>query len=115
MGDESWVFEYDPSTKRLAMQWKRNDKPQHKKARMAQSQQKLMLILFFDVQSVVMKEWVPYQKNVDTAFYSETLRKLRICVRKNRSGVVGREPVCAPPWQCPQPPSRFNAKVLGEG
>ncbi len=46
--DELEVFKYDPSTNSQSMQWKRSDKPWHKKARMARSQQKLMLILFFD-------------------------------------------------------------------
>ncbi len=30
-GDESWVFEYDPSTNHQSMQWNRSDEPQHKK------------------------------------------------------------------------------------
>ncbi len=38
MGDELWVFKYDPSTEYQSMQWKRSDKPQHKKAHMVQSQ-----------------------------------------------------------------------------
>ncbi len=36
-GDESWVFEYDRSTKCQSMQWKRSDNPWHKKVRMARS------------------------------------------------------------------------------
>ncbi len=42
----------------------RSDEPEHKKARMARSQQKLMLILFFDILGVVMVEGVPYWENV---------------------------------------------------
>ncbi len=72
-GDESWVFEYDPSTKCQSVQWKRSDELWYKRARTARSQQKLMLILFFNVLRVVMVEWVPYWKNVDAAFYIETL------------------------------------------
>ncbi len=56
IGDESWVFECDPSTKHQSMQWKRSNELRHKKTRMARSQQKLMLILFFDVQGVMMVE-----------------------------------------------------------
>ncbi len=82
--DESWVFKYDPSTKRQSMQWKRSDEPQSKKACMARSQQKFMLILFFSVLGVMMMEWGLYQKNVDAAFYIRTLWKLRICIRKKR-------------------------------
>ncbi len=35
MGDESWVFEYDPSTKSQSIQRRQNGEPRHKKARMA--------------------------------------------------------------------------------
>ncbi len=82
--DEPWVFEYDPSRKCQSMQWKRSNEPWHKKAHMARSQKKLMLILFFNIQSVVMVEWVPYRKNVDVAFYIEMLQKLRICIWRER-------------------------------
>ncbi len=58
------------------------------KACMARSQQKLMLILFFNVQGVTMEEWVLYQKNVHTAFYIKTLRKSRICTRKKRPNLL---------------------------
>ncbi len=81
-GDEAWVFEYETSTKRQSVQWKRRNEPQHKKVRMARSQQKLMLILFFDVQGMAMAQLAPYRENVDAALYSEMLWKLRICIRK---------------------------------
>ncbi len=32
-GNESWVFEYDPSTKRQTMQWKTPEEPRHKKSK----------------------------------------------------------------------------------
>ncbi len=85
MGDESWVFKCNKSTKHQSMQWKRSDEPQHKKAHMTQSQQKFMLILFFDIQVMVIAEWVLYWKNVDTAFCIEMLWKLRIYIQKKRS------------------------------
>ncbi len=66
------------------MQGKRSIELQHKKACMARSQQKLMLILFFSVQGVAMAEWVLCRKNLDAALYIEMLRKLRICIRKKK-------------------------------
>ncbi len=62
---------------------------------------------------VVVVEWVLYGKNVDTAFYIEKLQKLRICIRKKKQELWA-EPVRAPPGQCPQPLSWFNAKVPGK-
>ncbi len=82
--DESWVFEYDPSTKHQTMQWKILEEPQHKKAKMSCSQQKAMMIVFFDIHGVVMMEWVSHNCNVNPEFDVKTLRKLRKCIRKNR-------------------------------
>ena len=46
-GDESWIFEYDPETKRQSYQWKSPASPRPKKARMSKSKIKVMLIAFF--------------------------------------------------------------------
>ena len=46
-GDESWIFKYDPDTKRQSRQWKSPASPRPKKARMSKSKVKVMLIAFF--------------------------------------------------------------------
>jgi hypothetical protein len=50
---------YDPETKPQSMQWKSTSSPRPKKARMNRSKFKAMLIVFFDIQGIVMAEWVP--------------------------------------------------------
>jgi hypothetical protein len=51
--DETWCFQYDPETKRHSMQWKTQNSPQPKKARMSQSQVKTMFVCFFDQTGIV--------------------------------------------------------------
>ena len=46
-GDETWVFEYDPTTKRQSSEWQTCHSPRPKKARMSKSRVKSMLIIFF--------------------------------------------------------------------
>ena len=58
-GDETWVFQYDPETKRQSIQWKRSTSPRVKQARMARSQLKTMLIVFFDFRGIVHYEFIP--------------------------------------------------------
>ena len=58
-GDETWVFQYDPETKRQSMQWKTAGSPRPKKARMSKSKIKVMLIAFFDQKGLVHHEFVP--------------------------------------------------------
>ena len=50
---DSWVFQYDPETKRQSRQWKSASSLRPKKARMQRSQVKVMLITFFDHQRMV--------------------------------------------------------------
>ena len=56
-GDETWCFQYDPETKWQGMQWKTQNSPQPKKARMSQSQVKTMLVCFFDHKGIVHQEF----------------------------------------------------------
>lgn len=44
--DESWIYCYDPETKRQSFQWKHVGSPRPKKARQSKSTQKLMMIPF---------------------------------------------------------------------
>ena len=55
--DDSWVFQYDPKTKRQSRQYKSESSPRPKKARMQRSQVKV--IPFFDHQGMVHHEFVP--------------------------------------------------------
>jgi len=73
------------------MQWKSTSSPrtkkeeEEKKARMSRSKTfKAMLIVFFDMQGIVMAEWVPSGQTVNQQYYIEVLPKLRECVRRKR-------------------------------
>jgi len=44
--DETWIFQYDPETKRQSMHWKSPQSPRKKKAHMSKSKFKAMLIVF---------------------------------------------------------------------
>ena len=44
--NESWIYCYDPETKRQSSQWKHAGSPRRKKARQSKSTHKLLMILF---------------------------------------------------------------------
>ena len=48
-GDESWILEYDPETKRQSSEWHGRNSPRPKKGRISKSKLKSTLICFFDV------------------------------------------------------------------
>ncbi|XP_050520575.1 protein GVQW3-like [Daktulosphaira vitifoliae] len=54
--DETWIFTYDPETKRQSMHWKTPSYPRMKKARMSNSKFKAMLIVFFDIKGIIFVE-----------------------------------------------------------
>ena len=51
--NESWIYCYNPETKRQSSQWKHAGSPRPKKARQSKSTQKLMMIPFFDSMGII--------------------------------------------------------------
>ena len=58
-GYETWCFAYDPETKRQSSEWVGETFPRRKKLKFQRSRIKSVLIIFFDSQGVVHKEFVP--------------------------------------------------------
>jgi len=83
-GDETWVYVYDPETKRQSSQWKSADFPRPKKARQVRSKVKVMLIVFFDMEGIVRYEYVPQGQAVNQQFYLHVLKRLRLAVSRKK-------------------------------
>ena len=81
-GDESWVFDYDPETKRQSEEWHTKSSPRLKKARMRRSRVKTIIIVFFDSRGIVHKVFVPPGQTVNHAFYKDVLERLRKRVQR---------------------------------
>jgi len=75
-GDETWCFAYDPETKRQSFEWVDETYPPPKKLKFQRSRIKTMLIIFFDSQGVVHKEFVPEGKRVNAEFYTGVMDRL---------------------------------------
>jgi len=58
-GGETWCFAYDPETKWQSSEWVVETFPQPKKLKFQRSRNKTMVIIFFDSQGVVHKEFIP--------------------------------------------------------
>ncbi|UYV60257.1 hypothetical protein LAZ67_1000570 [Cordylochernes scorpioides] len=86
-GDESWMFEYDPESKRQSCAWHTKSSPRPKKARMSKSRIKTMIIVFFDIRGIVHCEFVPQGQTVNSAFYLEVLRRLKRRITRVRTDI----------------------------
>ena len=83
-GDELWIFEYDPLTKRQSRKWKSALSPGTKKARVFKSKTKVKLIAFFDVHGVVHAEFLPQGQTINQHVYKNILQYLMRSVREKR-------------------------------
>ncbi len=79
--NESWLFEYDPATKRQSMQCVCEDEARLKKAQVSKSQVKTMLVALFNKKGLIYKEFLPQKTTVNTELYLNILRRLgkQIC------------------------------------
>ena len=82
--DESWIYCYDPETKRQSSLWKHAGPPRPKKARQSKSTHKLLMIPFFDSTGMIYMHWVPTGQTVNKEYYVEVLREFKKRFRRKR-------------------------------
>jgi hypothetical protein len=75
-GDETWCFAYDPETKRQSSECVGEICRRPKELKFQRSRIKTMLIIFFDSQGAVHKEFVPEGKTVNAEFYKGVMDRL---------------------------------------
>ena len=90
-GDETWIYGYDPKTKRQSSQWKSADSPRPKKVSQVLSNVKVMLIVFFDMEDIVHYEYVPQGQTVNQQFYLQVWKRLRLAVSCKRTQNLGAQ------------------------
>ena len=82
--NESWIYCYDPETKRQRSQWKHAGSPRLKKARQSKSTHRLLMIPFYDSTGMIYMHWVPTGQTVNKEYYVEVLREFRKRFRRKR-------------------------------
>ena len=84
-GDESWFSCYEPLMRRSSSSWlRRNQRHPHKPVRDCYVR-KVMLVVFWDAQGVVHREFVLNGRGVNTDYYLEVMRTLRQQIRWRRT------------------------------
>jgi len=76
IGNENWCFAYDPGTNQQNCEWLSETSPWPKKLKFQRSRIKTMLIIFFDSQGTVHKEFVSEGKTVNAEFYKGVMDHL---------------------------------------
>ena len=83
--DETWVMAYEPELKRKSAEWKHEASPRRQKFLQTPSLVKLMVILAYGVQGVILSHSVPHCETVNAQYYAVYLQNhLRLEVRGKR-------------------------------
>jgi hypothetical protein len=69
-GDETWVHHYDPETKQESMQWTHQGSPPPKKFKVQKSAGKIMATVFWDIEGILLIEYMPHKTTITGASYA---------------------------------------------
>ena len=86
-GDETWCVAYDCTTKRQFPAWVRETSPRPKKLRFQKSHVKTMLVIFFDWQGVIHKEFNPEGETINAVYDKGVMERLLNRIRHVRPGM----------------------------
>ena len=83
-GDETWIRHYEPESKRSSMEWRHPMSPRVKKFKSQRSAGKSMATVFWDIEGVILTDFMPKGTTVNSDVYVDTLRKLKARLRRVR-------------------------------
>jgi histone-lysine N-methyltransferase SETMAR len=90
-GDKTWVHYYEPESKRQSTEWQHTSSPAKKKFKSAPSAGKLMLILFCDMNGLILKYYQEKGERVNSVKYSTMLEeKLKPALRSCHHGLLSK-------------------------
>ena len=75
--DETWLHHYDPESKQESMEWHHADSPPPRKFRRARSAKKIMAVIFWGSEDVLLIDCIPHGQTVTGTYYPSLLPKLR--------------------------------------
>jgi hypothetical protein len=74
--DEKWCFAYDTATKLQSAKWVGQNNTKPNKLQFKNSRLNTMLLVFFDEEFVIHRDFVPEGQNVNAEFYVGVLGRL---------------------------------------
>jgi len=75
--DETWLYHYDPETKQQSMEWQHSSSPRPKKFRVRKSAGKVLALIFWDQDGILLIHYLLKGKTINTEYYSSLLVQLK--------------------------------------
>ena len=91
--DETWAKSYEPQMKRQSNEWRHYGSPQKSKVRHNPRNVKVMVILVYDCDGVILTHTAPRQQTVNAQYYSFLEHNLRPALRKKRRHILQNPPI----------------------
>lgn len=85
-GDESWFHFFEPETKQQSSQWLTKGEAPPLKSKAPPSMGKRMATVFWDMQGIILLEWLPEHETINSAYYVSILNKLKEAIKEKRRG-----------------------------
>ena len=88
-GDEFWIHHYDPLSQLEAKVWKRLSEQTPTRRRQERSAGKIMMIIFWDKDSVLLITYLPRGTMINDPYYASIIERLcSVIVEKGRGKIV---------------------------
>ncbi len=87
-GDECWIYHYDPLTQAEAKVWKKPGEQTPTRLRQKRSVGKLMMIIFWDKDGVLLIDYLPRGTTINGPYYASIIERLRSAILEKRRGKV---------------------------
>ena len=89
-GDEFWIHHYDPLRQLEAKIWKRLRKQTSTRLRQERSAGKIMMIIFWDKDGVLLTEYLSRGTTISGPYYASIIKGLHSVIVEKRRGKVSR-------------------------
>jgi len=84
--DETWLCHYDPETKQQSVEWLHSGSPHPKKFRVEKSAGKVLASIFWDLDGILLIDYVPKGQTINAEYYSSLLVQLKDILKKKARG-----------------------------
>ena len=68
--NETWLYRYDPGTNQQSMEWRHSGSPRLKKFRMQKSSRKVLALIFWDQDGILLIDYLQKGQTINAEYYS---------------------------------------------